>query len=404
MKKILLLAVLVLTTQIINAQTVVLDTNGVTVKWTGTQVPAPHIIKANPRGIMEKFAIVDNSSRNNINEYAKNIRGGVDYFAGVPFNNIVTTLMTDMNSLFSQATAFNKPIGSWDVSKVSDMSEMFYNTPFNQPIGAWNVWNVKDMSAMFQTAHAFNQPIGAWNVSNVTRMFTMFQKAHAFNQPIGAWNVGNVTTMAFMFSQATAFNQPIDSWDVSKVTNMSFMFEGSSSRFYPSSSFNQPLGAWNVSSVTDMSFMFSSSGLSSSGLSTSNYDATLIGWATKVMYGVKFSGGKSKYCNGLAARNYLTNTYGWIITDSGLDCAGLGAEAFDKSSVSLYPNPALGLLNIKVDDRIANKPYSITDALGKIVLKGKLNEGDATINVEHLSKGIYYMKISNNKASKFIKE
>jgi hypothetical protein len=46
----------------------------------------------------------------------------------------------------------------------------------------------------------------------------------------------------------------------------------------------------------------------------------------------------------------------------------------------------------------------IVDTLGKVILKGKLNEGDTTINVEHLSKGIYYIKVANNKASKFIKE
>ena len=145
-------------------------------------------------------------------------------------------------------------------------------------------------------------------------------------------------------------------------------------------------------------------------LSTANYDVTLIGWATRgtnggtLKQGVTFSGGSSNYCNGLGARNYLINTYKWVITDGGLDCTGLNTEDFSKNSVSLYPNPTLNILNIKANDNLANQPYAITDALGKIVLKGKLNEGDTGIKVEHLSKGIYYIKIANNKASKFIKE
>ena len=68
MKRILLLIILLITTaQTIHSQTVVLDTNGVTVKWTGTTVPSPYFVQANPRGTgMEWFAIVDNSTTINI--------------------------------------------------------------------------------------------------------------------------------------------------------------------------------------------------------------------------------------------------------------------------------------------------------------------------------------------------
>ena len=75
-------------------------------------------------------------------------------------------------------------------------------------------------------------------------------------------------------------------------------------------------------------------------------------------------------------------------------------------SFKIYPNPVSNVITIDCGNinNIANQPYSITDALGKIVLKGKLNDGETAINVEHLSKGIYCIKIANNKASKFIKE
>ena len=53
---------------------------------------------------------------------------------------------------------------------------------------------------MFWQASAFNQPIGQWNVGNVTYMEYMFWQASAFNQPIGQWNVGIVTNMEYMFS------------------------------------------------------------------------------------------------------------------------------------------------------------------------------------------------------------
>jgi surface protein len=274
------------------------------------------------------------------------------------------------------------------------MFGMFYqNLAFNQPIGSWNVSSVTNMSSMFANTKAFKQSIGSWNVSQVTDMSYMFVGAIAFNQPIGSWDVSNVTNMSGMFNGARAFNQPIGSWNVSNVTNMSAMFANNTP-------FNQPIGSWNVSKVTDMSSMFYSA-----KLSTANYDATLIGWATKTLQSnVTFDGGSSNYCNSSDARNFLINTYGWTITDAGLDCSSLGTESIDKSSVSLYPNPTSNVLNIKTNANIANQPYAITDALGKIVLKGKLNEGNNTINVEQLSKGIYYLKVANDKASKFIKD
>jgi surface protein len=74
------------------------------------------------------------------------------------------------------------------------------------------------MSGMFQRASAFNQPIGGWNVSNVDNMSGMFQRASAFNQPIGGWNVSNVIDMSDMFLLASAFNQLIGGWNVSNVT------------------------------------------------------------------------------------------------------------------------------------------------------------------------------------------
>ena len=47
------------------------------------------------------------------------------------------------------------------------------------------------VGGMFYEASAFNQPIGEWDVSGVTNMVRMFYEASAFNQPIGKWNLSN---------------------------------------------------------------------------------------------------------------------------------------------------------------------------------------------------------------------
>ena len=53
--------------------------------------------------------------------------------------------------------------------------------------------NVTDMSYMFQYS-AFNKDIGNWDVSNVTNMSYMFFQASAFNQNISGWCVSNITS------------------------------------------------------------------------------------------------------------------------------------------------------------------------------------------------------------------
>ena len=389
MKRILLLIILLITTaQSINAQTVVLDANGVTVKWTGTTVPSPYFVQANPRGTgMEWFAIVDNSTKHIINWYARNFPSGINYFtppggsSPIPFNNIITTLVTNMQNFFFYSSSPNFSEGTY----------------FNQNISSWDVSNVTNMSFMFYDCYAFNQPIGSWNVSNVTNMLGMFYHSWAFNQPISSWNVSNVNTMQQMFGGAHSFNQNIDSWNVSNVTNMLNMFSNAFG-------FNQPIGSWNVSNVTDMSYMFYGA-----QLSTANYDATLIGWSTispneaPLKPNVVFSGGNSNYCNGVTARSAIISTYGWTITDAGLNCA-LDTGEFETNTLKLYPNPVVSVLNVKTDHNFINQPYTIIDGLGRVVLNGKLNEVDTAINVEQLSKGIYYLKVDGNSATKFIKE
>ncbi|WP_289031615.1 BspA family leucine-rich repeat surface protein [uncultured Paraglaciecola sp.] len=215
----------------------------------------------------------------------------------------------DMSSMFSGAESFNQDIGVWNVSNVLSMEEMFLGaTTFNQYIGDWEVSDVDNMSSMFSDAESFNQYIGAWDVSNVFSMEEMFSGAESFNQDIGGWQVSNVEDMSSMFFGATSFDQDISGWMVETVTDMSLMFSDAIS-------FNQDLSAWNVSNVSDMTNMFSNT-----SLSISNYDALLNGWATLALQSsVSFDAGTSRYtADAGAARDTLTVTFNWVITDGGI--------------------------------------------------------------------------------------
>ncbi|XXK28805.1 BspA family leucine-rich repeat surface protein [Arenicellales bacterium nBUS_45] len=136
-------------------------------------------------------------------------------------------------------------IGTWDVSAVTYMYDLFYATPkpFNEDISGWDVSNVTSMRAMFFQAD-FNQNISKWDLSNVWDMQEMF-KGSKFNnggEPLN-WDVSNVTKMKLMFSWAGKFNQDISGWDVSNVTNMTLMFEGAQAFA------NQDISSWCVSKI-----------------------------------------------------------------------------------------------------------------------------------------------------------
>jgi surface protein len=286
-----------------------------------------------------------------------------------------TSSVTNMGSMFiagqgdGTASQFNQDISKWDVSKVTNFASMLSAKQFNNGsntnvnpvtgltgIDGWNINTVSNvsMASMFQNASVFNRPVGSWNVSKVTSMSNMFNSASAFNQPIGSWNTSAVTNMIGMFKGASVFNQNIGSWDVSQVTIMSGaagqgMFQnatafnngGSSSiggwdvskvlnmgsntggMFNGATAFNQPIGSWNVSSVTDFNgFMF---GKTPSTYSSTNLDAIYNGWIVNgVKPNINISFGTAKYSQaGKPGKDtLLASPNNWTITDGLLNVSG----------------------------------------------------------------------------------
>ena len=207
-----------------------------------------------------------------------------------------------MRWMFLRASSFNQPIGSWDLSNVVQLNDMFKGaTAFNQPIGDWNVSSVTGMSRMFYNASSFNQNLGNWDVSSVTNMEEMFKGAALFNQNLSNWNLStspdlNMTDMFIITPALSNFNKGniheafstnqnwtydwrefvviddsnfqtavnlwfdnqaeanstyghISDWNTSAVTNMANAFKDRTN-------FNEDIGNWDVSNVTNMSNMF----------------------------------------------------------------------------------------------------------------------------------------------------
>jgi surface protein len=184
--------------------------------------------------------------------------------------------------------------------------------------------------------------------------------------------------------------------------------------FKGASSFNQPLGTWNISSVTYMGGM-----LSDSGLSTTNYEATLIGWSLReeLQNNVTLGADNLNYCSVQAqnARQKIINDFNWTIEGDANSCSKTAAKSTKKetttlknslTSLKIFPNPATETISVQYDNNPLTSSYTlkVLDLSGKVLLE----QNDAnTIRVSSLKKGAYLLQTQNElerKTLQFIKE
>ncbi|WP_181256198.1 BspA family leucine-rich repeat surface protein [Aurantibacter aestuarii] len=202
-----------------------------------------------------------------------------------------------------------------NLTNVTNFLRAFRNAQVTGDLNNWDVSTVTSLEQIFYGA-TVNIQVDQWNVSNVTNFFSAFRSSN-FNGDITNWNTGNALSFKAMFAGNSVFNLNIGSWDTSKVTDFANMFQSATG-------FDQDLSAWDISAATNMSVMFSNA-----GLSLTNYDATLIGWATDasgvandgiddIPNNITFNGGNSNYCASEAQRQTLIDTYTWTITDAGV--------------------------------------------------------------------------------------
>jgi surface protein len=196
-----------------------------------------------------------------------------------------TVSSTSFLRMFRDCTNFDGAIGNWDVSTVTNLQECFY------------------------LATTFNKSLNSWNVSNVTNLNSTFRECPSFDQDLNSWDTSNVENMYRTLYNCRQFNGDIYSWDTTNVENMQQMF-------YNCDLFDQSLAAWTIANVSN----FTNFMQNATGLSTSNYDATLIAWAAGVVdTGISINFGGSQFTeSAYASRFSLIEDDGWTIVDGGI--------------------------------------------------------------------------------------
>jgi hypothetical protein len=81
----------------------------------------------------------------------------------------------------------------------------------------------------------------------------------------------------------------------------------------------------------------------------------------------------------------------------------LGISNFLAQNVTMFPNPVMNVLNISLGANSGSDlEYSIVNILGQNVGSGMLDEGENTINMGHVSSGLYFVTIRDTKSNEFI--
>jgi surface protein len=285
--------------------------------------------------------------------------GGAD-----TLKNWNTSNATNMGFMFFMQPSFNQNIGTWDTSKVQFMNAMFnvnpnlgltgsFNNGGSPSINNWNTSNVTTMNFMMNIQTKFNQPIGNWDVSKVTNFANFLNIPNTpnntdgvFNQDLSTWNPISASTFAFMLNGQPDFNSNIGNWNFNSATTLRGMLQGQlpprkpsafnnggsdsiknwnlpnvtdiNSLFQYNYGFNQPLTNWNISNVTTAtSFMI---GKSTADYSSANYDALLIGWASRpVRPNVSINFGSIQYTAAASASRAILRSApnNWTIADGG---------------------------------------------------------------------------------------
>lgn len=158
----------------------------------------------------------------------------------------------------------------------------------------------------------FTGDLSSWDVSSGQFINSMFQGASLFNSDISTWDVSEMIDADFMFNQAYSFDQNLNGWEVSSAEEMDLMF-------WDATNFEGAIYNWDIGSLQSGLQM-----LRGSGVTQENYDQILINWSQLpvVPNGIQMTEMPSFYCLGAAGRAILINTYGWNITDFGINCPG----------------------------------------------------------------------------------
>jgi surface protein len=144
--------------------------------------------------------------------------------------NLDTSNLLYMNSMFIGASAFNQDLNNFDTSNVKSMANIFQSaTDFDGDLSSWDLSSCTQLVSAFRFTNNFTGGgIENWDVSKVISWQEFLRRSFAFNAPIGGWTMSpevNENRLREMFGEATSFNQDLSGWNVENCPTKPLNFD-----------------------------------------------------------------------------------------------------------------------------------------------------------------------------------
>ena len=137
---------------------------------------------------------------------------------------------TNLNGFFDDCENLQSVNGVWNLSGIESINSMFSDciSLTGNTLNDWGLTmdSLQSSSRTFEFCYLFNGELDKWNMSGVTDTSDMFSNAVSFNQYIGGWDVSGATDMDSMFYNATSFNQDLSGWCVTNIPTAPVDFDG----------------------------------------------------------------------------------------------------------------------------------------------------------------------------------
>tara|TARA_R110000803_G_scaffold56955_1_gene114629 strand:- start:244 stop:1380 length:1137 start_codon:yes stop_codon:yes gene_type:complete len=243
-----------------------------------------------------------------------------------------TITASDVSYMFYNCSSLRTlDTSAWDMSSVTTYQSTLRNCPaLVSGLEGFVTSTATNLHTCFFDTD-YKGDLSSWDVSGVTGWNETFKGANTFNANMTGWAVqGNMSNSRLFDSNSTITGIGLDTWDVSNLThfkayncaNLNPDITGWTTpsllavRWQSCGSFDRSMANWDINQVTDFANF-----LLGAGISTANYDATLIAWDAQGT--MAFSGtvnfGSSQYTSdgaADAARTSLISKWGGI-TDGG---------------------------------------------------------------------------------------
>ena len=153
----------------------------------------------------------------------------------IDVTNFDISHVTDMTNMFSGDTNLTEITGlsTWNVENVTSMNSMFAGDTAltNLDLSNWKPLYVTNMAAMFKGCSGLKSITLNWGQStnNVQNFSEMFRGDSSLTEVKGLsdWKVSNATNLTWMFTDDSALeSMDLSKWDTSKVTDLSNLFNG----------------------------------------------------------------------------------------------------------------------------------------------------------------------------------